>query len=104
MSRTLVLLRHGQTASNREKRIQGQLDVDLDDGWVCIDAQTRLERLLKGEQPMWTTDLIVVSRNAHDRAALSAFGIELIKRAANNLAVTPRLHLLHHIGNSVVEF
>ncbi|MEO9323573.1 histidine phosphatase family protein [Nocardioides sp. C4-1] len=31
MTRTLVLLRHGRTAFNHERRLQGQLDVGLDD-------------------------------------------------------------------------
>ena len=30
----LILVRHGQTAHNRERRVQGHLDAPLDDAWV----------------------------------------------------------------------
>ena len=53
---------------------------------------------------MRATDLIVVSGDAHHRAALSALRIELIEGSANNLSVTPWLHFLHHIGDGVIEF
>ena len=59
--------------------------------------------LLKGAQPMRATDLIIVSRNTHHRSALGALLIELVEGAANDLSIATRLHLLHHIGNSVIE-
>ena len=57
MSRTLVLLRHGQTASNREKRIQGQLDVDLDD--TGRDQAARTAPVVAALRPdvVWCSDL-----------------------------------------------
>ena len=57
MSRTLVLLRHGQTASNREKRIQGQLDVDLDDTGREQAARTAPVVAALRPDVVWCSDL-----------------------------------------------
>lgn len=63
--RRAILLRHGQTAWNREKRFQGQLDVPLDDtGMRQADAAARV--LHRTERPR----TIVASDLA--RAALTA--------------------------------
>ncbi|ANH40261.1 Glucosyl-3-phosphoglycerate phosphatase [Nocardioides dokdonensis FR1436] len=58
MSRTLVLLRHGQTASNRTGRIQGQLDVDLDD--TGRDQAERTAPVVAALAPdlVWCSDLV----------------------------------------------
>ena len=60
--------------------------------------------LLKGAQTMRATDLIVVGRNTHHRPTLGALLVELVEGAANDLSIATRLHLLHYIGNSVIEF
>ena len=57
MSRTLVLLRHGQTASNRERRIQGQLDVDLDDTGREQAARTAPVVAALRPDVVWCSDL-----------------------------------------------
>jgi broad specificity phosphatase PhoE len=54
----LVLLRHGRTAWNREKRVQGQLDAELDDTGRAQAA--RVADVLKLLQPslLWSSDLV----------------------------------------------
>jgi glucosyl-3-phosphoglycerate phosphatase len=55
--RTLVLLRHGRTAWNHAGRVQGQLEVDLDD--VGRDQAEQVARVMKGLSPsvLWCSDL-----------------------------------------------
>lgn len=56
--RTLVLLRHGRTAFNHGLRVQGQLDVELDDvgreqAAVAAEALAKL-----GPTLLWSSDLV----------------------------------------------
>ena len=56
-ARTLVLLRHGRTAWNREGRAQGHLDVELDE---LGHAQARAAAAAlagRGATALWTSDL-----------------------------------------------
>lgn len=62
--RRLVLLRHGRTAWNREKRIQGQLDVELDD---TGHAQARaVAPVVAGLAPvvLWSSDSLRARQTA----------------------------------------
>jgi probable phosphoglycerate mutase len=54
----LVLLRHGRTAWNHEKRVQGQLDAELDD--TGHEQAGRTADVLKLLQPtlLWSSDLV----------------------------------------------
>jgi len=66
--RTLILLRHGRTEWNRIKRVQGQLDVDLDDvGRAQAQAVAPVIAALS-PSVLWTSDL----RRASDTAAAVA--------------------------------
>jgi glucosyl-3-phosphoglycerate phosphatase len=64
----LVLLRHGRTAWNHEKRVQGQLDAELDD--TGREQAGRVADVLKLLQPthLWSSDLV----RARDTAAYVA--------------------------------
>jgi probable phosphoglycerate mutase len=64
----LVLLRHGRTAWNHEKRVQGQLDAQLDD--TGREQAGRVADVLKLLQPtrLWSSDLV----RARDTAAYVA--------------------------------
>lgn len=64
----LVLLRHGRTAWNHEKRVQGQLDAELDD--TGREQAGRAADVLKLLQPtrLWSSDLV----RARDTAAYVA--------------------------------
>ncbi|CAN5264296.1 histidine phosphatase family protein [soil metagenome] len=55
--RTLVLLRHGRTAWNHAGRVQGQLEVDLDD--VGRAQAERVARVVAAMSParLWCSDL-----------------------------------------------
>jgi broad specificity phosphatase PhoE len=57
-SRTLVLLRHGRTAWNHALRVQGQVDVELDD--VGREQATAAARVLAklGPSLLWSSDLV----------------------------------------------
>ncbi|MCD4534476.1 histidine phosphatase family protein [Nocardioides sp. cx-169] len=57
-SRTLVLLRHGRTAWNHALRVQGQLDVELDD--VGREQAATSARALAKLDPsvLWSSDLV----------------------------------------------
>ncbi len=54
----LVLVRHGRTAWNHEKRVQGQLDAELDD--TGREQAARVADVLKLLQPtlLWSSDLV----------------------------------------------
>ena len=56
--RTLVLLRHGRTAWNHALRVQGQLDVELDD--VGREQALGAARVLAEVAPsvLWSSDLV----------------------------------------------
>ncbi len=64
----LILLRHGRTAWNRERRVQGQLDAELDD--TGREQAARVADVLKLLQPslLWSSDLV----RARDTAAYVA--------------------------------
>lgn len=83
--RRLVMLRHGQTKSNADSRMQGQLDTDLTD-LGRAQAVAAAEVLAK-RQPL----LIVSSdlRRAHDTA------LTLGERAGLPVRVDPRLRETH---------
>jgi broad specificity phosphatase PhoE len=57
-SRTLVLLRHGRTAWNHDRRVQGQTDVELDD--VGREQATAAAAVLAklGPSLLWSSDLL----------------------------------------------
>ncbi|WP_370289889.1 histidine phosphatase family protein [Nocardioides sp.] len=57
MTRRLVLVRHGRTAWNHTKRVQGQTDVDLDD--VGLAQAEQAATVLAGYTPdlVWCSDL-----------------------------------------------
>jgi len=65
----IVLLRHGQTAWNAEKRIQGQLDIPLDD--TGLWQAERLARALEGEgiEAIYCSDLLRARQTAAPLAA-----------------------------------
>jgi probable phosphoglycerate mutase len=56
-ARRIVLLRHGRTAWNAEHRVQGQLDVELDE--VGIEQARSVAPLVAALQPtlVWSSDL-----------------------------------------------
>ena len=56
--RTLVVVRHGRTAWNHERRVQGQLDPGLDD--VGRQQASRVAPVLAGLRPaaLWSSDLL----------------------------------------------
>jgi probable phosphoglycerate mutase len=60
----LVLLRHGRTAWNHQKRVQGQLDAELDD--TGHEQAGRTADVLKLLQPtqLWSSDLVRASATA----------------------------------------
>jgi probable phosphoglycerate mutase len=70
-SRRLVLLRHGRTEWNATKRIQGQLDPDLDD---TGRAQARtVAPVMAGLRPvaLWSSDLARARATAEEVARLT---------------------------------
>ncbi len=64
MTRRLVVLRHGRTAWNAERRIQGQLDVELDE--VGIEQARTVAPLVAAMEPtlLWSSDLARARRTA----------------------------------------
>ena len=57
MTRRLVLLRHGRTAWNHGLRVQGQLDVDLDDTGLTQAATAAPLVAALAPTLLWTSDL-----------------------------------------------
>lgn len=68
-ARRLLLLRHGQTAWNRTQRVQGQIDVPLDDTGV-VQAE-KVAPVLAAMQPAFvrSSDLVRASATAEKVAA-----------------------------------
>jgi len=56
-ARTLVLLRHGRTAYNASARIQGQVDVDLDDAGHDQAARGAIAIAALAPAVLWSSDL-----------------------------------------------
>ena len=57
IGRRLVLLRHGRTAWNHSKRVQGQLDVDLDDVGRAQAAEAASVLAKLAPARLWSSDL-----------------------------------------------
>lgn len=64
MSRRLVLLRHGQTAYNRTRRIQGQLDVELDEAGHAQASAVAPEIAALTPSLLWSSDLLRARQTA----------------------------------------
>jgi probable phosphoglycerate mutase len=80
MRRSLVLLRHGQTAWNLEGRAQGHADVPLDDtgrlqAAAAADVLARL-----GAAALWSSDLARARETAETVAARCRLPVQLDKR------------------------
>ncbi len=63
--RTLVLLRHGRTAWNHTLRVQGQLDVELDDVGREQAAAAAAALAMLGPTLLWSSDLVRARATAH---------------------------------------
>ncbi len=76
----IVLLRHGQTAWNAATRIQGQLDIPLDD--TCLWQAERLAIALKDEglQALYSSDLQRAQQTAAPLARLTGLPVQLDAR------------------------
>lgn len=62
--RRLVLLRHGRTAYNHERRIQGQLDVSLDDTGLAQAAAVAPVMAALAPAVVWCSDLLRTRQTA----------------------------------------
>jgi probable phosphoglycerate mutase len=73
--KTLVLVRHGQTAWNLERRAQGHADIPLDDvGHAqALEVATRLVRL--EPQALWSSDLRRAMQTADHISQATGLGI-----------------------------
>jgi len=67
-ARRLVLLRHGQTAWNAARRVQGQIDAELDDTGLAQAAATAPSIADLQPSLLWSSDLV----RARDTAAYVA--------------------------------
>ena len=63
-SRRLVLLRHGQTAWNAQRRIQGQLDAELDDTGHAQAAAVAQEIAELAPVLLWSSDSVRARQTA----------------------------------------
>lgn len=73
--RRLLLLRHGQTAWNRTQRIQGQIDVPLDDTGV-VQAE-KVAPVLAAMAPVFVRSSDLVRARATAEAVAAAAGLPL---------------------------
>lgn len=73
-ARTLVLLRHGRTTWNAAKRIQGQLDPELDDAGLAQAAEVAPEIAKLAPVALWSSDLTRARQTAEHVA--EATGLE----------------------------
>jgi broad specificity phosphatase PhoE len=74
--RRLVLLRHGRTAWNHAKRVQGQLDSELDDVGRAQAEAAAVAMAKLGPTLLWSSDL--ARAHATAVAVASATGLELV--------------------------
>ena len=95
--RRLVLLRHGRTAHNHERRIQGQLDVALDDTGVAQAAAVAPAMAALSPAVVWCSDLLRTRQTAEP--VLAACG-----RAATYDARLREYHLGERQGLSHEEY
>lgn len=72
--RRLVLLRHGRTAYNHARRIQGQLDVELDETGVAQADAVAPAMAALSPDVVWCSDLARTRRTAEP--VLAACGLE----------------------------
>lgn len=80
MTRTLVLLRHGQTAWNAERRAQGHLDVPLDDvGRIQARAVAPAIAALR-PSALWSSDLVRASTTADEVARATGLPVRVDER------------------------
>ncbi|WP_165807161.1 histidine phosphatase family protein [Nocardioides currus] len=80
MTRTLVLLRHGRTAWNAERRAQGHLDVPLDDtGRAQARAVAPAIAALR-PSALWSSDLARASTTADEVARACGLTVQVDKR------------------------
>jgi len=80
VTRTLILLRHGQTAWNAEGRAQGHLDIELDATGV---AQARAAAVAIAElrpAALWSSDLLRASATADEIARVTGLPVRTDKR------------------------
>lgn len=95
--RRLVLLRHGRTAYNHERRIQGQLDVSLDETGVAQAAAVAPAMAALDPAVVWCSDLARTRQTAEP--VLAACG-----RAATYDARLREYHLGERQGLSHEEY
>ena len=74
--RRLVLLRHGRTAWNLEGRIQGQLDVPLDD--LGLVQAEKVAPVIAAMQPAFVRSSDLVRASATAEQVARAAGLELV--------------------------
>lgn len=80
MTRTLVLLRHGQTAWNAQGRAQGHLDVELDDtGRTQARAAASAIASLR-PTVLWSSDLLRASATADEVARATGLRVQVDER------------------------
>ena len=74
--RTLLLLRHGRTSWNLERRIQGQLDASLDEAGHAQSKAAAVEIAARSPALLWSSDLA----RARDTATYvgDACGLEVV--------------------------
>ncbi|QYJ04627.1 histidine phosphatase family protein [Nocardioides panacisoli] len=73
--RTLVLLRHGRTTWNAAKRIQGQLDPELDEAGLAQAAEVAPEIAKLEPTVLWASDLARARRTAAEVAAATGLAV-----------------------------
>ncbi len=80
MTRTLVLLRHGQTAWNAEQRAQGHTDIELDQ--VGLAQARAVAPAIAALRPaaLWSSDLLRASATADEIARVTGLPVRQDKR------------------------
>lgn len=80
MTRTLILLRHGQTAWNAEGRAQGHLDVPLDEIGRTQARAVAAAIAALGPAALWSSDLLRASATADEVARVTGLTVRIDKR------------------------
>ena len=79
-STELVLVRHGVTAWNRERRFQGQIDIPLDDEGRAQAARTGRRLAGMGPDAIYASDLARARQTAEPIAAACSVGLRIDAR------------------------